>query len=74
MSLMYFWEVVRWESLFPLLYVMDNMSVHHWARPSEEYSIPLVSVRQQGSAKISVVPTPLYLTIHLRFMVLDNVL
>lgn len=60
MSLMYFWEVVRWDSLFPLKYVMDNMSVHHWARPCEEYSIPLASVRQQGFPKISMVPMSIF--------------
>lgn len=57
---MYFWEAVRWENLFPLLCVMDNMSAHHWAGPCEEYSIPLVSVRQQGPAKISMVPTSIF--------------
>jgi len=43
--------------LLTLTHVMDMTSVCRWARPCEEHYIPVVSVRQQGSAKISVVPT-----------------
>lgn len=60
MSLVYFREVVRMEELAPTYTCDGQYFTAQMGQTSEEYYIPLVPVRQQGSAKVLVVPTSIF--------------